>query len=106
MKKKLLKKWLFTEFRGSYTVEAAGVFAVVFFMIMLLFHQTFYIRGETIAEFELHEEIEKERHLIANICEDEISGEKEGINWKIQITAPVFRPENSLRLWSLFKEVE
>ncbi|MCC8126383.1 MAG: hypothetical protein LIO92_03155 [Clostridiales bacterium] len=101
-----MKKWLLIKLKGSYTVEAAGVFAVVFLTLMFLFTQAFHLRGETVGEFELHEEIERERHLIANIGEEEISGEKEGMNWKIQITAPVFRPENSLRLWSLLEELE
>ena len=34
--------------RASYTVEAAGIMAVVFFVIMILKNQGFHVQGETV----------------------------------------------------------
>ena len=46
------------EIRASYTVEAAGVMAVVFFVMMILINQAFHVHGETVGCFRVHEEVE------------------------------------------------
>ncbi|MCD8225627.1 MAG: hypothetical protein LUC99_12420 [Clostridiales bacterium] len=92
--------------RGNYTVEAAGVMAAVLFAIMLVLGQAFHVHAQTKGSFALHEEVEKERHLVENIDEDEISRQGEGQRWSLQITSPVFRPENSLRLWGMLEGLQ
>ncbi len=92
--------------RASYTVEAAGVMAVVLLTVMVLLNQAFYVRTETVGEFAIHEEVERERHLISNIDEGEISRQSGGGRWRIEIISPVFRPENFLRMWSLLEGAE
>lgn len=86
---------------ASYTVEAAGVMALVFFTIMVLMNQAFRMRAETVGGFVLHEMVERERHAVEQIQTGEITRQDAGADWKLEITAPVFRPENSLRMWSL-----
>ncbi len=94
------------ELPAGYTVEAAGVMAVVFFTIMVLIDQSFRIRTETVGTFALHEAVEKKRHDLDQIEEQEITMATEGNNWEKEITSPVFRPEDELRAWSLLEERE
>ena len=91
---------------AGYTVEAAGVMAVVFFTIMVLMNQAFRIHAETKGVFGLHEAVERERHAILHTEETEITMETQGGAWEREITAAVFRPEETLRAWSLTKEQE
>ncbi len=88
---------------GSYTVEAAGVFSIVLFTVLILLTEAFAVRAEAEGKLSVHEEVEYERHLIANIGEKEISRSKKGQNWSISVTLPVFRPEDSLRRWSVLE---
>lgn len=92
--------------RGSFTVEAAGVMAVVLFCVMILLDQAFHVRAETVGEFRVHETVERERHLMEKIGENEISASGNGERWSLEVTAPVFRPENALRMWCLLEETE
>ncbi len=91
--------------RAGYTVEAAGVMATVFFVIMILMNQAFRLHAETVGYFALHERVEQERHAVENKKETEIVERADGKSWDLEITAPVFRPENSLRLWSLAEDL-
>ena len=91
--------------RASYTVEAAGVMAVVFFTIMILMNQAFRLHAETVGNFVLHAAVEQERHAVENRTEAEVVRQAEGRDWSLEITAPVFRPENSLRMWSLAEDL-
>lgn len=90
---------------AAYTVEAAGVMAVVLFTIMILINQAFRIHAETTGYFALHEAVEQERHAVENRDEAEIVRRAGGSHWSLEITAPVYRPENSLRLWSLAEDL-
>ena len=56
--------------RASYTVEAAGIMAVVFFVIMILLNQGFHVHGETVGCFRVHEEVEWERHKALDMDEE------------------------------------
>lgn len=106
MKSKTGKKRTACGLRGSFTVETAGVMAVVLFGVMILLDQAFSVRAETVGEFRVHETVERERHLIENIEENEISASGSGERWSLEVTAPVFRPENALRMWCLMEETE
>lgn len=88
----------------GYTVEAAGVMAVIFFTIMVLLGHGFRIRAEVVGSFALHETVEQRRHSIAQIAEQNIRLESSGRDWKLEICSPVFRPEETLRAWSLVEE--
>lgn len=101
-----LWKWLTGSAAASYTVEAAGVMAAVFFTMMILLDQAFHMRAETVGGFEVHREVERERHAIENADEAEIAREGGGMRWGVKITSPVFRPEESLRMWSLAEKKE
>jgi hypothetical protein len=90
--------------QGSYTVETSGVMAVILFTVMILFHTAFHLQVETVGEFKVHELVEKERHTVESIGEEEISHQAEGQRWSLEVTAPVYRPEDSLRLWSLAEQ--
>lgn len=89
------------ELAGSYTVETAGVMAVVLFTVMILLNQAFHVRAETVGKFTVHEAVERERHEIAYRDRREITKQEKGMRWGIELTAPVFCPEESLRMWSL-----
>ena len=84
--------------RASYTVEAAGIMAVVFFVIMILLNQGFHVGC-----FRVHEEVEWERHKALDMDEEEITRQGQGMRWSLELTAPVFRPEEALRMWSLLE---
>lgn len=86
---------------AGYTVEAAGVMAVIFFVMMILLNQAFHVRAETVGKFALHETVEEERHQIDNQDEAEITRQSQGVRWSLELSVPVFRPETSLRMWSL-----
>lgn len=88
----------------GYTVEAAGIMAVIFFTVMGLIGQGFRIQAEVSGSFSLHETVEQMRHSIAQIEEREIQLEAGGCDWNLEICAPVFRPEETLRAWSLVEE--
>ncbi len=103
---KILVKIQKKELPAGYTVEAAGVMSVVLFTIMVLIGQAFQIRAETSGAFALHEAVEQKRHAVEQIEEQEITMETQGSNWQLEITAPVFRPEDDLRAWSLVEERE
>ena len=92
--------------RAGYTVEAAGVMTLVLVTVMVLINQAFYIHGATVGAFVLHTKVERERHAIEQIQEEEITGEARGRGWELEITAPVFRPEKLLRMWSLTEGTE
>lgn len=92
--------------KAEYTVEAAGVMAVMLFTVMILLNQAFHIRAETAGSFRVHETVEKERHEIAHSDEKEITHADQGIRWSIEVTSPVFRPEEAIRMWSMLEEKE
>lgn len=94
------------EDRMGYTVEAAGVMAVIFFTIMTLIGHGFRVRAEVAGTFALHEAVEQSRHAIEQIEKTEISMESSGRDWNREICADVFRPEKELRLWSLVEAQE
>ncbi len=87
--------------RASYTVEAAGVMAVVLFTMMVLLNQAFHVHAETAGCFTVHEEVDRERHMVENKDESEISRQAQGIRWSLELTASVFSPEDVIRMWSL-----
>ena len=89
------------ELRGSYTVEAAGVMAAVLFTVMVLLNQAFHVHAETVGKFAVHEEAERERHEIDSRDKGEITKYAHGMRWGLELTVPVFCPEESLRMWSL-----
>lgn len=84
-----------------YTVEAAGVMAAVLFTIMTLIGQAFRIQAKTLGNFGLHLQVEAERHKIENSEKLKITEAAEGNGWSLEISAPVYRPERFLRMWSL-----
>lgn len=89
---------------AAYTVEAAGVMAAVLFVILVLMNQAFRLHAETVGYFTLHQTVERDRHAAEYADEAEIVRQAAGGNWELEITAPVFRPEESLRLWSLVED--
>ena len=91
--------------RASAPVEAAGVLSVVLLSIMVLMSEAMRLRGETVGGFLLHEQVERERHLPENYGEKKIHRQAEGRGWNADNTVSVFRPENSLRMWSLGEEL-
>ena len=80
--------------------------ATVFFIIMILMNQAFRLHAETVGYFALHETVERERHLVDNKKESEVVEYADGTGWNLEITAPVFRPEDSLRMWSLAEDLQ
>lgn len=87
--------------QASYTVEAAGVMAVILITLMILLNEAFHVRAETAGAFQVHEAAEQERHEIAYQEESEVTGKGSGLRWGLDLTVGVFRPEESLRMWSL-----
>ena len=86
---------------ASYTIEAAGVMAVVLFTKMVLLNQAFHVHAETTGCFIVHETVERERHKIENQDEPEITRQAQGVRWSLELTASVFCPEELMRMWSL-----
>lgn len=95
-----MKKWLYMQLNGGYTVEAAGVMSAVLLTVMILLSAAFHIHKEVLESMKLHTSVEQARHAVSSIEEKEIHMQAEGIP---AITAPVFRPEDSLRMWSLLE---
>lgn len=87
------------------TVEAAGVMAVVLTTLMILMGQAMSWSARSAGSFVLHETVERERHLIEHAEENQVKERAEGNNWGLEITAPVFRPEKMLRMWSLAEDM-
>lgn len=98
-----MKKRLFMRLNGAYTVEAAGVMSAVLLTILVLLSSAFQIHREILAVMRLHTSVERERHAVSSVDEDEVSMEVNTGNGMLVISAPVFRPENSLRMWSLLE---
>lgn len=92
--------------KASYTIEAAGVMAAIGFCMLVLLSQAFRFEAESRGGFQLHEAVERERHALENRDQKEIRKKAAGNFWDLEICAPVFRPENSLRLWSLAEDWE
>lgn len=88
---------------GSYTVEAAGVMSAVLLTILMLLGAAFQVHKEVLESMKLHTSVEQARHAVSSISEKEINMRREIGNGELSITAPVFRPEDSLRLWSLME---
>lgn len=97
----ILRAGLRKEAAASFTVEAAGVMAVVLLVVMILLNEAFHVRGETVGKFAVHQAVEMERHQIENQDEQEITRQSQGLRWSLELTVSVFRPEDSLRMWSL-----
>lgn len=91
--------------RASFTVEAAGVMAVVLVTIMILMGQAMKWSARAAGSFVLHEAVEQERHQIERAEEGQVKEHAEGRGWGLEITAPVFRPEKALRMWSLAEDM-
>ena len=91
--------------RASMTVEAAGVMAAVLVTLMVLMGQAMSWSARTAGNFRLHETVERERHQIEHDQEERIQRRADGSNWNLEISAPVFRPEKSLRMWSLAEDM-
>ena len=86
------------------TVEAAGVMAAVLVTLMVLMGQAMSWSARTAGNFRLHETVERERHQIGHDQEERIQRQAGGRNWSLEISAPVFRQENLLRMWSLVED--
>lgn len=92
-----------TRLRAQYTVEAAGVMGAVLLTILTLLSAAFHIHAEVVGAMKLHTEVEQERHKVESSEEREVSRQGKGSGWELEITSPVYRPENLLRLWSLME---
>lgn len=88
---------------GGYTVEAAGVMSAVLLTIMILLTSAFHIHKEVREAMRLHTSVEEARHAVTSVDEKEIRMEAETGKGVLVITAQVFRPEDSLRMWSLLE---
>ena len=86
------------------TVEAAGVMAAVLVTLMVLMGQAMNWSARAAGNFKLHENVERERHQIEHDQENRIQRQADGSDWNLEISAPVFRPENLLRMWSLVED--
>lgn len=98
-----LKKRMHMRLKCGYTVEAAGVMSVVLLTVMVLLTAAFHIHKEVLESMHLHTLVEQERHAVSSIDKTEISMQAEAGEKVLTITAPVFRPEDSLRMWSLLE---
>lgn len=92
--------------KAGYTVEAAGVMAAVLFTIMVILRAAFSLQAEVSGIMRVHRQVEEQRHAVIHQEEKQIEGSDQGSGWSISIRAPVFRPEESLRLWSIVEEEE
>ena len=90
--------------RASMTVEAAGVMAVVLTTLLVLMGQAMNWSARAAGSFALHETVERERHQIEHAEKNQVKEHANGNNWSLEITAPVFRPEKMLRMWSLAED--
>lgn len=90
--------------RASMTVEAAGVMAVVLTTLLVLMGHAMNWSARAAGSFALHETVERERHQIEYAEKNQVKEHANGNNWSLEITAPVFRPEKMLRMWSLAED--
>lgn len=82
--------------KAGFTVEAAGVTAAVLISFLILIKVAIDQSNQIRETMEVHQQVEVERHNIET-----------GLNEKVTkdfITSSAFRPEQYLRLWSLFEE--
>lgn len=89
--------------RAVYTVEAAGVMSAVLLTVMILLTSAFQIHKEVQTAMKLHTSVEQARHAVSSVEEREIRMQADTGSGALTISAPVFRPENSLRMWSLLE---
>lgn len=89
---------------ASYTVEAAGVLATVFLTTVILLTTVFHVHAEVKGMMQMHRLVEQKRHAVEYAGEQKIREQAAGRRWSLDIQAPVFRPEDSLRRWSLVEE--
>lgn len=89
--------------KAGYTVEAAGVMSAVLLTVMILLSSAFRIHNEVLEAMKLHTSVEQARHGINATEEKEVRMQVETGSKTLMITAPVFRPEDSLRMWSLLE---
>lgn len=99
----IVEKWMCMRLKSGYTVEAAGVMSAVLLTIMILLTAAFRIHKEVWGSMRLHTMVEQERHAVSSIDKTEIYMQAEAGEKVLTIIAPVFRPENSLRMWSLLE---
>ncbi len=92
--------------RAGYTVEAAGVMSAVLFTIMIILRAAFMLQAEVSGIMNVHRQVEAERHAIASQDEKKVEKSGQGNGWSITISSPVFRPEASLRLWSIVEDAK
>lgn len=78
--------------------------AVVLTTLMILMGQAMSWSARASGTFALHETVERERHLTEYAEEEQIKEQAKGNHWSLEITAPVFRPEKMLRMWSLAED--
>lgn len=98
-----MEKWKNIRLNAGYTVEAAGVMSAVLLTVMILLSSAFHIHREVLEAMNLHTAVEQARHAVSSADEKEIQMQAETGNGRLSITAPVFRPEDSLRMWSLLE---
>lgn len=91
------------KFGAGYTVEAAGVMAAVLFTVMIILRAAFFLQAEVSGVMRVHRTVEEERHAAVNKKEKRIEKTEQGNGWSVTISAPVFRPEESLRQWSIME---
>lgn len=77
--------------------------SAVLLTIMILLTAAFRIHKEVWESMRLHITVEQERHAVSSIDKTEIYMQAEAGEKELTIIAPVFRPENSLRMWSLLE---
>lgn len=95
MKKKL---------NAGYTVEAAGVMAAVLFTMMIILRAAFSLQTEVSQMMRVHRLVEEDRHAGHNKEKKRVEKSGREGGFYVTISAPVFRPENSLRQWSIMED--
>lgn len=78
--------------------------AVVLFTVMIILRAAFSLQAEVSQIMKIHQMVEEERHAIINKDKQQIEKAWQGIGFNIKISAPVFRPEKSLRQWSIMED--
>lgn len=96
-------KWMHLRLKAGFTVEAAGVMSAVLLTVMILLNAAFHIHREVFEAMKLHTSVEQIRHAVSSAEEKKIQMQADTGNGSLTITAPVFRPEDSLRMWSLLE---
>lgn len=89
---------------ASYTVEATGILAAVLFTVMVILKAAFSLQAEVSQNMKIHRVVEEERHADVNKDKKRIERSGQGNGFSITISAPVFRPEKSLRQWSIMED--